>query len=283
MPARLEHPGLAPLLLDDSNGIRVLELDRGFPEVRDVADERTDADGDDDQTEHHGSAAVTLRLLIRRAVVGGMTVQQAVDRLGAFCHPRMRPYLYHWADGEPERRIRLRASQQSRPQVSGVYREVQAVWRAPDGVEEAAAETIAVIAAAADVEEGRLYNLIFNRVYPVSAPVGTVTVVNDGNVAANPILRLYGPCTDPRIENQTTGQALVFAGLVVAAGDYVELDVLERTVRLNGLVDQSRYTLLDFAVSQWWQLQPGPNAVRYFPVAFTAPSQAEIRFRSPWL
>ena len=70
------------------------------------------------------------------------------------------------------------------------------------------------------------------------------------------------------MENQTTGERLVFTGLTLLAGDWLEIDCRERTIRLNGLPAQSRYSLLDFPASSFLRLLPGVNTVRYYPVSF---------------
>lgn len=280
--ARLEADGLADFDLEEAEGIVVSTLDIGFPSIRSVTDSRPDADGEYDQTQFIGARAV----LIAGTVVGNNDYnrQQVFDRLCTFLRPNIRPYLVYQLepDGD-ERRIRLRAENHAAPILHPVTAEFTAAWRGPDGVQESTTETSETISAAADVAAGRSYDLTFDRTYPASAPIGATTVTNDGNINAYPILRLYGPCTGPNIENQTQGKTLELPGLEVAAGDYIEIDTRNRTIRLLGDADQSRYSFLDFDTSAWWSLDPGDNDLRYYPTSFTAGAEAEIIFRSVWL
>jgi hypothetical protein len=275
---RLED-GAEVLELSSDDGYTVGRLDIGFPSVRAVTQSRPDDDGEDDTTAHHGAAAVSMDITL---VPGDQTLTQLRDALRAFCHPAARPYLVVEQDGQ-ERRIRLRADQQTAPLTDPLHQQVQASWRAPDGVMEAVTEQIGTSDAVAAGEGGRSYPRSYPLTYAASSPVGAVTVMNDGSLDIRPLLRLYGPATDPRVENQSTGERLIFAGLTLLAGDWLEIDCRNKTARLNGLVDQSRLSLLDFAVSTYPRLVRGANTVRYYPVSFDDGARLEVRFRPAWL
>lgn len=262
-----------------SAGYKVGRLDIGFPTVRQSTQPRPDADGEDDSTAHHGAAAVAMDITL---VPGEKTLAALLDALRAFCHPRARPYLIVDRDGQ-QRRIRLRADQQSAPLTDPFHQQVQAAWRAPDGVLESAGEQIGTSAAVPAGEGGRAYPRLYPLDYADASPVGSVSVSNDGNAPVPPVLRLYGPATDPRVENQTTGERLVFSGITLSAGDWLEVDCREKTIRLNGLPEQSRYARLDFTASTFPRLEPGVNTVRYYPVSFGDGARLEVRFRSAWL
>jgi hypothetical protein len=262
-----------------AGGYRVARLDIGLPAVRAVTAPRPDQDGEDDTTAHHGAAAVSMdvRLLAREQP---LTVLR--DALRAFCHPAARPYLVVEEDGK-QRRIRLRADQLAGPITNPLHQQVQLSWRAPDGVMESLAEQIGTSGAVTAGEGGRSYPRSYPLSYAESSPVGAVTVTNDGTVSVRPVLRLYGPAADPRVENQSTGERLIFTGLTLLAGDWLEIDCREKTARLNGLVSQSRLSRLDFANSSYLRLLPGMNTVRYYPVSFGDGARLEVRFRSAWI
>jgi hypothetical protein len=271
------------LLLDDTSGLRVSSLELGLPDVRAVAASRVGQSGTTDTTEHHGASLVTAEMTV--FPVDGRTKQQTVDQLRAFCRPGLRPWLYFRLepDGE-ERRIRLRADQWSAPLTSPAFQRVRVSWRAPDGVQEAITETTAAVSATADSEGGLSFPVVLPVQFAAEPSAGVIVVNNEGTTAAVPVIRIYGPCTGPRIENQTVGRALEFdADFTVGAGSYVEIDVLERTVRLNGLAAQSRYDRLDFPASQWWSLEPGDNQIRFYPVAWSGGSKVNVLYRSAWL
>jgi hypothetical protein len=271
--------GARELLLDADNGYIRSRLDIGFPAVRTVAQPRPNGDGETDTTALHGAAAVTLDLVLDAAVA---PLTSLLDALRSYCHPAARPYLVVERDGT-QRRVRLRADQSSAPLTDPTHQQVQLTWRAPDGVMESLAEEIGTANAVPTDEGGFSFDLAFDLAFPASSAVGSVTVTNSGSTAVRPLLRLYGPCTDPRVENQTTGERLVFSGLAIAAGDWLEIDCRNSTVRLNGLASQSRLGRLDFAVSEFLQLVRDVNTVRYYPVSFGDGARMEVRFRSAWL
>jgi hypothetical protein len=158
-------------------------------------------------------------------------------------------------------------------------------WVAPDGIIESTTLTSETASATPEVEPGRSYDRSYDLSYPASSPIGSVTIDNTGNVSVYPELLLYGPATDPRIENITGGGALVFTGLTLGEGDYLEIDTRQRTILLNGLPTANRYSFLDFAESAWagLELAPGDNLVRYFPVTYDDGAEAIIRYRAAWI
>ena len=298
--ARRLVDGERVLLLDSDAGYRVSQLDVGFPAARVVTQPRPGRDGEDDTTGLHGASAVSMSVML---VPGAKTIVALRDALRSFCHPGARPFLVLDEDGT-QRRIRLRADQQTAPIVSPTHQEMQLSWRAPDGVVESAAEQIGTAEATTAALGGRFYDRTYPMAYTsrpseggtygttypatypvdeVSVPVGSVTVRNDGNVPVLPLLRLYGPATEPRVENQLTGERLLFTGLTIAAGDWLEIDCRTSTIRLNGLESQSRYARLDFAASSFLRMLPGANTIRYYPVTFDAGARLEVRYRSAWL
>jgi hypothetical protein len=50
-----------------------------------------------------------------------------------------------------------------------------------------------------------------------------MTITNDGNFDAYPVIRLDGPFDDCIVENETTGEALQFDGASVAVGEWLEI------------------------------------------------------------
>lgn len=122
----------------------------------------------------------------------------------------------------------------------------------------------------------------YDRVYPASSPVHAL-ITNPGAVAVPWLARIYGPCTNPRLYNDTTGEGLLLTangGLTLAAGQYAELDAAARTITVGG---SSRYDRLDVAASDWWALVPGDNVIRLQPDLFSAGCVAEVDWRPAWL
>jgi hypothetical protein len=311
---RLEAAGLSPLTLSRYDGYYVQHLDLGSARTREVVEDAPDADGTLDSTAFIGSRVVTIGVRVLRD--NGPAVHVLADRLAAFTSPRLRPYLYVQRDEEPERRLQLRRSQWSAPIAKGRALDIVAQWVAPTGVlESAELQSSTVSAAGPGSNLGRRYDRVYDgggeswlteddepwlteddepwltssgeagtgpRRYPAAEPAGTSSMFNAGTADAYPVLRVYGPCQDPTIENLTQGKALVFGGLAIDAGEFVEIDTRAKTVRFLGLATDSRYGTVVFAESSWWTLSPGPNAVRFTPAEFSAAAEVVIEWRDAW-
>jgi len=103
---------------------------------------------------------------------------------------------------------------------------------------------------------------------PTAVPMSLLTVldeyqavnqfaVNDGNEATDPILTIYGPGTDFIIGNQTTGKSMEI-NTTISGDEYIEIDVKERTVKLNGLSN-----IYDSFNGDFFNLEPGTNQLEF--------------------
>ena len=256
-----------------------------FPAVRAVTAGRVDADGETDLTNHFGARAVSVAL---RVYDGAQ--QALLDELASYLHPAKRPYLVvdddEWGQ---ERRLRLRTDQFAAPVLdlvgNGVFRDVQAQWSAPDGVWEAGDDVIFGLLATASSSVGRTYVETFPRSYLATMGTGQLEVVNPGSTDSDQVVRMYGPCAGPRYSNDTTGETIAFTeSLVVAAGEYVEVDTRNRTAFYLSDPDASRLGSLDYENSTWWRIHPGTNAVRYHPISgVDVGCQSFTTYRPAWL
>lgn len=279
----LEAPGLDPLDVSRANGYIVTRLDLGDADTRAVATEAPDADGTDDTTSLTGARVVTMA--VRLVPRNGYVPDVLERRLRAFTAPRLRPTMTIARDGMPTVQATLRRGPFSAPIEQATYRDITVQWVAPSGILESADEHVRIVyAAGTGATVGRAYSLTFSRVYPASPPLGTGIVVNAGNTDAYPLIRLYGPVTEPEIDNLTQGKSLVFAGLTLTAAEYLEIDTRAKTILLNGDSASSRYDKLDFPGSDWWTLSPGENEIWFHPATFTeATSLAELTWRDAYL
>ena len=105
---------------------------------------------------------------------------------------------------------------------------------------------------------GITFPLTFPIVFTPSSG-GTLVVTNTGTATEYPILRLYGSISTATILNQTSGGQLAFTGSI-ADGDYLEIDLFERSILLNGVTN--RANLLDVANSEWFGLATGASTLR---------------------
>lgn len=277
----LVDPQLGELVLDAENGYIVQEIDLGFPEPRPDVVTRVAANGARDYTMFYGPRVVSMTLM----VLDGYTPKRvALDRLRAYTSPGRRPVLYfNDMDGSaPDRRIRLRGESLGSPLVSLDYSEVHVQWSAPDGVIEDARERTVAVPATPGREPGRRYPRTYPIRYPAQSATGSVTLTCEGLEPAAPLFRLWGPCVTPRLYNLTSGLVLTLPGVSVTAEQYVEVDVREATVQLQGDPGQSLYGSLGFESTMFW-LQPGVNVLRYVPVSYGQPSRAEVIYRDAWI
>lgn len=281
---RLEADGVETLLLTRDNGWVISALDLGAPVVRESVQAAPDADGTQDRTKWIGARTVTLAIAADPSA-GGLSLWTMRQRLAAFTSPRLRPTMFFQFDATaPEQRLTLRRSdvQDVIDQLEVAALTVQ--WVAPAGVlESSALHTTVAMASGVGLVAGRSYPRSYPRTYPSSAVVGSTTVTNEGTAHAYPVLRVYGPCTDPTIENITADLTLAFADLEVFAGDFLEIDTRARTIRYNADPSDSRYPNLSFPTSRWWTLAPGDNIVRFVPDTSSEPSQVHVVYRDTWL
>lgn len=253
------------------------------PAVRVSAKDRTGSDGSIDRTQFHGSRSVSLEVALYDAPA------KKVDALNTFLLPRKRPYLYirdtDWESGD--RRLRLRSDQWSNDigSTGSWWRDVQLQWTAPDGVYEAADSIGFVANAAVDESPGRTYALEPPRTYPPGSYRGRVDINNPGNTYANFVARLYGPCVGPRLTNDLTGDTIKFTdALVIPAGEYVEVDTLNRSAFYMSDPSLTRLNMIDFQLTTWWRLLPGPNSIRYNPVSgVDVGCAALVDYRPSWV
>jgi len=107
---------------------------------------------------------------------------------------------------------------------------------------------------------------------------GALNLANNGNFFSNHPITIEGPVTNPRVESLTQGKTLAM-DIVLGVGETLVLDAESRTVLLNGTA--SRYNTLT-TESEWFDLQPGNNEVRFQAATPTAATMT-ITWRSSWV
>jgi len=281
--ARLVDPVLGEFALDRSNGFVAVKVDPGWPAARAVVDDLVNASGTYDGTQVHGARSVSVQALLL-PTVNGPTRRAILARLGAYCAPQRRPVLLYDEEGDGTyRRIALRGSQLGAPREGKLGRSVQAAWEAPTGLIESAELHTQAVLAAPQRSPGRTYPKTFNWVFPSVNSAGAVGVLNEGTENVAPVYRLWGPCTTPRITNVETAARMVFPGLQLLAGQFVEVDVRNSTVRFMGDVGQNYFGRLDVPNSTFTWLAPGSNRINYTPDSYDGTTHADVIWRDAWL
>lgn len=244
-------------LEDSSSGYFCESLDIGYPAVREVTDNRPDQDGAIDRTQFMGPRVVTAAV---HAVEGaGARIDAVASAFAPFMVPSARPVLHYILDrpGLAERTLTLRPAAYGWPVAGPTERAIALQWVAPDPiVRDPNVETQTAWAGAA-AGGGRLYPLRFNRTYPPGGATTTADLFTAGDVAARPLLRVYGPITRARVtfarisDGVQVGLVPFVAGYQIAQGAFVEVDTAAHTAYLNGDRSLSVLSSLDWLSLRW--------------------------------
>ncbi len=117
--------------------------------------------------------------------------------------------------------------------------------------------------------------------YLVGEPI---YIINGGHIESPVRIVFYGPASNPKIENQTTGQYIKI-NKVLLAGDVLTIDTAYgvKTVTLTtGGVTSNAIQYLDLA-SEFWSLNVGQNAVRFTDDSSSTSARCGIFWRSRYL
>lgn len=291
MQVELYDPNLGLLELGCDPYV-VTSLQVGSPEVRDVTRNRSLADGTLDDTRYLGARAITLSIRFNDVSVcdAPRDMQRLIDLLTPFMSPRRRPTLT-W---QLPRSTALRSAvvrgvnwgwQVAGPKAQGIAPQ----WVVPSGEILAGgpqALHCETIKPSSDIEDGRHYDLTFDRVYPPSNPIGGRTIQNPGTGLAHWVLTIFGPVANPIITiNGIDFKTDRLGGITLVAGQTLVVNTRERTVLLNGIAGASRYQNVNYDEWSWDDLllRPGTNIVRFDGTGLTAQSAAELCFTPTYL
>ncbi|MEU0789154.1 phage tail protein [Amycolatopsis sp. NPDC005961] len=121
--------------------------------------------------------------------------------------------------------------------------------------------------------------------FPVRFPLvfgrgegGTLALANSGTATVRPVWTITGPCVQPAIRNDSTGERMAFS-LSLAEGDVLTVDSAARTVFLGEA--SRRATLLPR--SAWFGLPPGSTAVGFEAFDNTATGRLTVRWHDAWI
>lgn len=121
--------------------------------------------------------------------------------------------------------------------------------------------------------------LFSNQVVSVG-PFTAIVVENYGNYPASPIVRIFGTTTSASftLENLTTGKTVEVDGPTsLGPSDYLDIDILNHNVTLNGTTSWNRY--INFATSTWPTIQP--NSVNTYEASGTP--LMTLTYRHSWI
>lgn len=255
----------------------VASLQIGSPGVREVKRDRALGDGAYDDTKYLSSRAITAAVRLKTNGINcepSQSMQQLLDRVTPYMSPRVRPTLSWQLPGSSNIRAAVvRGHDWPYKMQAPKHLPIALQWVVPsgeilggldDGTIRTQCETIRP---AQDTEDGRTYDLIFDREYPPSAPIGSRAIDNPGNAHAHWELTIYGPVELPRftingVEIRTDNLG---SGLTILAGQHLTINTRSRTALFNSLPNDSRYFYLNYNEWSWDDLllRPNQNMVRY--------------------
>ena len=259
-------------LEDAAQGYFCSNLDLGYPEVREVVNNRPDQDGVDDRTRYFGSRPVTADITALHGANPAGQIDRIIGLFAPFMSPASRPVLHYVLDrpGTPERTITLRAAAFAAPISGADQRDIHLQWVAADPVIRAATtSTVTAWPPGSYAGDGRTYPLSYNRTYPAGTPGPPSAVISSpGDVPVQPVLRVYGPITAAAVTVDTTGAGnpnphvyvvRMLAGYVIGGGAYVDIDTKNKSATLNGTT--SVLANVDW-LNTTWPVVPRPAVPR---------------------
>lgn len=282
--SRYSPTGARRIEFVEERGLICTSLDLGWPEIREVSSNALGVDGSVDQTARFGPRGITVGLAAVNSDDGPRKWNDALAELGLYLHPEARPTLHlrqNWVDY----RIEVVPAQSSAPFEFPNHARAQIALRAPDPYLKTPPRS-ATSAPFAAGTTGRTYPWTTPRTYPPSdASTGQFTVTNSGNAPVWPLVSFWGPVNNAvlRLENESVGSAFVTLPLTVEAGHRLDVDMRARTVRLDGDPDTPRFSLVDFAVSEWLHLHAGENVLRFVPGSGAAGAMVDVQWSDPYL
>jgi phage-related protein len=258
-------------------------IDFGFPAIRAVEENRAGQSGTFNYTTSYGSRTITLNLKVIETAAQSAAVTRRVLR--GWMSPLKDPQLVWQFTNDSEMYADMVSSDLSaalnQQAILAGHTDVVLTWTVPRG--RFLSTTVNdILIPYSGVATGRTYPFTPPRTYPAATGVNSASVLNGGTEATYPIVRLFGPMSAPKIANETTGLALEFIGLTIAAGDYIEINLENRTVQLNGVAgaNANRRSLL--TTRGWWSLVPGYNIIRYSGSG-SIPAQGELLSQDAFL
>jgi len=108
---------------------------------------------------------------------------------------------------------------------------------------------------------------------------GQVSLSNAGNESGPVRLRIDGPCTGPVITHGSTGAQLVFStSLVLRAGEWLEVDMENRTVLANGQAGRAGW----ITSRGWSAFDPGDNSWAFTAAVYHPASRLTVTATPSW-
>lgn len=264
---------LTSLTLDDSSGAAVTlhETDKraatkalgfyGVSAPRDSKRVRPQAHGSINETRWGDGRTMSIEM----EIISNVGVADAYNEFRAVVAPMQQtldvgPALMKWQEPSGlalQRLVKLDSEVDPPLQEAAAILNFPVQFHAEDPRAYSQTKTTATGSALSTLGGGMTMPVVFPFTF-TSSGGGAVSFTNAGNRPTPPVYRIYGQCVNPQVVLLTTPQTRIVINGTVAAGDYLELNVQQRTIMLNGTT--SRLNFYDAANSQWAEL-PGGDVV----------------------
>lgn len=272
-----------------ADGCAAQTLDVNAP-ARAVTEDLVNTHGSYDVTRYKSAAAVSLSMILFPGVT--QTPELFMDTLGPLLDPGLRPTLIVTNDQWlTPRQLTVRYDSTAKPFSDPTNWPVQISWQAPNAVWESSVVTTADLPTIIPSDTGLEFDptvgvssTTIGFTFPASTEPSPSQVTSIGTTTSQWQAFLYGPCTGPRLANDSTGDSLNFTTDMppLNAGDYIFVDSLTRTAYLNSDTSVPMTQYIDFDSSSWWLIQPGLNIIRFYPASASSGSQCVLNFRPAW-
>lgn len=261
--------------------IDVTTFNLGYPTVRDVVYSKPNAHGERDRARLFGPRVISMDMNLLAITRSPNAIKADLDK---FFTPGRRPILVYKLIGQDERYIQVYSTQASGPLEASSPSEItlSTSWKAPDPFLRSTEWNSVLVNPIAD-GAGIEFDFEFDFEFPGAGTVGPALARNIGPIEVYPIIRIYGPCTNPKITNETLNQIIAFDDMSISEGDYVEIDIQNERSYVNGDFSNLRDAFIDYDVTRWWNLAVGDNLIRFHPDSFGGNSQVHVRWQTAWI
>lgn len=268
------------------DGVTATGIDASAP-ARGVVESRVGARGGVDTTRFVDAGVLSLTMILWPGLT--QTPEAFLDEIAPLLDPRLRPALVVSNDAWPNgsRRVLVRFDSMSKPQAGPDSWPVQINWTVPAACWEDAAPTTATINAFIAASTGLVIDVpglvVTSAGYtmPATTSVAPQQVISPGKIPSQWTALIYGPCTGPKLANDTAQATIEFTDDVsLDVGEYLLVDSQAQTALLNGETDVTGS--LNFSTLTWWLMQQGLNVIRYYPTSAGAGANVQITFRGAY-
>lgn len=276
---------LAPYDFSNQPGYCVVEVQIGWPEVRDNLRPLALGDGTIDDTLFYGSRAITVTFRLDQRWDKTQALLDVLLPLATVKTSQLLGFAYAGLTSISDIRY-LEVKGIDAPivvngpkylTVSLSYRSVASpYWKG-------AVECTTIVPSDPGPEAGRVYDLVFDRVYPAGVGPNTVTITNPGNAPSDWNCSLNGSAVNPEITvNGTTLKFDRNGGVTLTPTGVIYVDTYTRTITDDG--GFSLYSQTNFDEWTWddLKLPPGSSTLTISGTGFDAFSSLLFCFEPYW-